>query len=113
MITISARAKSVIEKDCYRSAMVALNRKGGRLHYGPSEWVPDEYETLERVGLVHCEFGRQDAFNKKLKARDITLTKAGAIAVQDIIDAIIPSYVTHSFHSALSREQTQAMQMRA
>lgn len=112
VIAINTRAKAVLEQDCYRSAMVVLNRKGGKMHFAPREWVPDEYETLERVGLVRCEFGRSDALNRALKSRDITLTEAGAIAADQIVDATIPSYVEYSFHSALARDKVRGVELR-
>jgi hypothetical protein len=92
----------VLNHECYRVALEALSRKSGSWKFGPKEWVPDEYEHLERIGLVRCYFGRSDAFNPMLREREISFTTAGKNAVSTIVgDVRMPSYVRYSFHSAL------------
>lgn len=91
----------VLAQECYRSAVAALSRNSFFWKFGPKEWVPDEYEHLERLGLVRCTFGRSDAFNSSLRERVISLTAAGEDAAKLVGSVRIPPYVRFSFHSAL------------
>lgn len=102
MSQISSLVGVALGQECYRAALEALNRRSGAWKFSPEEWVPDEYEHLERLGLVHCAFGRSDAFSPILREREISFTTAGKTAASKIVgDVRMPVYVSFSFHSAL------------
>lgn len=97
-------SKLLLGRDCYRVALNELNRSGGQLRYSPKEWVPDEFEALERDGLVRCEFGEHDPFASTLRARVITMTDRGRDAANRLSDVRSPIYVRYSFRDALYSE---------
>lgn len=87
-------------------ALAHLLQANGARTYGPRAWVPDEYETLERAGLVHCEFGAFDSFNETLRTRTISLTNLGREQAAHMAPARKPSYLIYSFKGALERMQS-------
>jgi hypothetical protein len=101
---LSSNITSLLSAPWHRAAMSALKFAGGRLMYGPRQWVPDEYEVLERAGLVRCEFGRSDIYVDRLREREISLTQAGVMASSNLdADSFFSGHVEYSFRSALER----------
>jgi hypothetical protein len=96
---------SLITHEWDRSALYALYTNSGVLEFGPRAWVPDEYETLEQMGLVKCEFGYYDAFNPVLQSRTIKLTALGLDEAKSLTNVKIPRYVEYSYRTALKREK--------
>ena len=90
MDRLPVRAAIQIQQDHIQVALLALKHSNGSLTFGPREWVPDEYEDLERAGLVRCEFGAFDLFNIRLRSRTIRLTVLGAAVVDNLRVAPIP-----------------------
>lgn len=88
-----------------RAALFVLYTKGGTLTFAPTAWVPDEYETLERLGLITCDFGYYDSFNPSLQSRVIKLTNEGLSEAKKLKNVKVPQYVGYSYHSALKRER--------
>lgn len=82
--------------------MKSLAHRGGAWNFKTHQWVPDEYEHLERLGLVHCVFGHRDFFNPSLRERNITLTKMGEFVAGELGDVDVPARVNYSFHAALT-----------
>ena len=91
----------VLTQECYRAAIGALLNKSGVWKFGVNEWVPDEFEHLERLGLVRCAFGLSDAFNSSLRERVISLTQAGKEAASQMTSVRQPAHVRFSFHAAM------------
>lgn len=84
--------------------MAELKFAGGRLVYGPRQWVPDELEDLERAGLVKCTFGFADPMLPHLRHREISLTLAGFEVASTLLAVDrASSYVLYSFRAALDR----------
>lgn len=96
---------SAIQKEHYRVAMTVLSVKGGRWEFNANQWVPTEYEHLERLGLVYCEFASSNDFYPKRQDRTIILTAAGKLALQQmegcLMNPPIPLNVSYSFRSTL------------
>lgn len=59
-----------------RATQLCKLAKRSELYYSPQEWVPSEFETMERLGFVHCSFGHTE-FAGVRRARTITPTEAG------------------------------------
>ena len=94
--------------DCYRAALAALMRRHGEWYFGPREWVPDEFERLEREGFVHCEFGFADLFSAALRSRTIRITEKGRRtweAIKDDCAKLIGIEPIFSFHTAIERQR--------
>ena len=92
----------VLGDDGYRAALNALKLKGGRWKFSPKEWVPDEFERLERIGLVRCEFGLSDLVSPRLREREISLTDLGKSALDELSEVRMPAFVRYSFRTALN-----------
>lgn len=107
-----ADAEIVLSDDGHRAALNALRLKGGRWLFSPKEWVPDEYERLERIGLVHCEFGSSACCSSGLRAREISLTALGKRAADELGVVRMPSFVRYSFRSALNCQRKAACSWR-
>lgn len=103
------RVGVLMSQECYRMALAHLLRAGGKRTYGPRAWVPDEYETLERAGLVHCEFGGFDFANDNLRERTISLSTLGQEQAAKMAPARTPGYLLYSFKSALERIQSASV----
>lgn len=101
MIQFSQSATRALTQECYRAALDALSLRSGVWKFGTTEWVPDEYEHLERVGLVRCEFGRSATFDTSLREREISLTQAGKDASDQLSEVRQPVHVRFSCHAAL------------
>jgi hypothetical protein len=57
--------------------------------YGPTEFVPDPYETLEANGLVFCSYSGGGLTD--LRARTISITTSGLEALRQIANAAAPA----------------------
>lgn len=57
--------------------------------YGPTEFVPDPYETLEANGLVFCAYSSGGLSD--LRARTISITASGLDALRRIAAAAGPT----------------------
>ena len=98
--------------ECNRAALFALKDKPNGQHYGPKQWVPDEYENLERMGLVACEFGLSSPLSPFLRERTITLTQNGKfmLGLLPPVEGLEQLRVRHSFKSALQERYPKAQE---
>jgi hypothetical protein len=71
-------------------SMVLLAQLSSRksMHYGPQEWIPSPFETLERHGFCTCHHGSRD--HTGCDSRTLYITAAGEQLVQEIQQAADP-----------------------
>ncbi|MFK4706075.1 hypothetical protein ABIC83_002914 [Roseateles asaccharophilus] len=93
---------AVLAAPWYRAALETLRRRGGVWKFEARAWVPDEFERLERVGLVRCVFGRSDVMSPTLREREVSFTDLGQRAAASLRDVGAPVFVRYSFRSAMN-----------
>lgn len=73
--------RAMLEGDPRKAAhlhwLKKLARTGWR-HYSGAAWIPDEFEDLERAGLVHCSFGAHLSRTLEMTARGREIAAAGS-----------------------------------
>ncbi len=98
---VKSQLPMLLKQPCYQAALSDLAQRGGKWKFGPREWIPDEFERLERAGLVVCHFGAADLFSPFIRARELTLTANGKTAVEACASVVLPRHVGYSYKAAL------------
>lgn len=82
----AAQVKRIAESPAGAEFQAVVRVRDNALYVGARDMVPDVYETLERCGLVSCEFGAAEL--NGLRSRTIRITEAGIALVRSVDTAV-------------------------